>query len=391
MTAPEELDPRADPWPAFCRRLETLGTELTNGTYPGSPRALAEGHWHVAQQLACWLGWSVGHADPSAPMFQRQNDLVTQWGGPNYDNTYHHARIDPALRYRITGSMGSCDEFILAVRAGFMHMEQWGTLVEVTASELGLGPGDDFVIELNGDGPGAITLPPEAVMVSIRSYFFDWKEEEPATYRIECLDPRPPTPLTPAAIAGQLDEAMTTTEASVRYWNRYMIDARAERVDNEFAPPLLVAKGLKAAQYVFCFYALEPGQALYVESDVPNARYWSLQQYTLGWFEPFEYRRRTAGVNQAQAHVDADGKVRAVLADRDPGVPNWLDTDGRREALLTFRWFWATGDPPTPTTRVVPIDDVRAAFPSDTPVVTPEERAETIRRQEAHLRWRFRT
>ena len=79
------------------------------------------------------------HADPRRPSFQRQNDLITQWGGPNADNVYRHARVEPGRRYRIRGRMHSCEEFILAVRAGFMHLPTWGTLFEITATDLGIG------------------------------------------------------------------------------------------------------------------------------------------------------------------------------------------------------------------------------------------------------------
>ena len=51
----------------------------------------------------------------------------------NQDNAYHHARIDPAHRYRIRGYMHSCEEFVLTLRAGFMHMETWGTKATITA------------------------------------------------------------------------------------------------------------------------------------------------------------------------------------------------------------------------------------------------------------------
>ena len=43
------------------------------------------------------MEWSLAHQDPRAPMFQRQNDLVLQWGGPNADNIYRHARVHPSL------------------------------------------------------------------------------------------------------------------------------------------------------------------------------------------------------------------------------------------------------------------------------------------------------
>src|SRR5438094_5427487 len=117
-------------WKEFCRRIEALGDDVED----------AEGLSHLVEQVVCWLGWSVLHADARLPAFHRQNDLVTRWGGPNADNVYRHARVDPRRRIRLRGTMHACEDFILAVRAGFMHMETWGTLTQVTASELASAP-----------------------------------------------------------------------------------------------------------------------------------------------------------------------------------------------------------------------------------------------------------
>ena len=136
------------------------------------------------------MEWSLAHQDPRAPMFQRQNDLVLQWGGPNADNIYRHARVHPSHTYRIVGRMHSCEDFILAIRRNFMHMEINGTIAELSAHELGLQPGDDFEILLGGEGdePNRVPLPDGALSVSIREYYFDWQPREPATFTIECLD-----------------------------------------------------------------------------------------------------------------------------------------------------------------------------------------------------------
>ena len=113
-------------WRVFLQGLDDLGETLTGDGFPASPADHTEGLRHLALQTVCWLGWAVGYRDPRHPFFQRQNDLVTQWGGPNADNVYRHARIDPTLRYRITGKMHSCEDFILAIRRNFMHMEGSG-------------------------------------------------------------------------------------------------------------------------------------------------------------------------------------------------------------------------------------------------------------------------
>ena len=54
-----------------------------------------------------------------------------------------------------------------------------------------------------------------------------------------------------------------------------------------------------------------------------------------------------------QVEPEADGSVRIVIADGDPGHPNWLDTCGHRVGILFFRWLHA--DPEVlPTCTVVP-------------------------------------
>ena len=121
---------------------------------------------------------------------------------------------------------------------------------------------------------------------------------------------------------------------------------------------------------------------------MPDARYWSLQLYTHGWFELVDVADRMTSLNQAQAVVEADGRLRVVVAHRDPGVPNWLDTGGRPEALLMFRWFWPRSEP-TPTATVVPFAELPPLLAGE-PVVDGMERAEEVRRRREHLGWRFR-
>jgi hypothetical protein len=392
------VSPSFDPheaWQRACERLAALGERILDDAFPADEADRVAGVAHLAEQAMCWVGWSVFHADPRRPAFQRQNDLITQWGGPNADNVYRHARVSPGRRYRITGRMHSCDEAILAVRAGFMHQPTWGTLHEVTLSDLGVGPGD--AIDLTVGPGGDVPLPEGAATVSIREYYFGWRAEEPAVFTISCLDPDAGAPaprLDGSVLAGRIDDAATAVEHSIEYWNEYLRDRRAEHPANAFAPPLRLAKGLGAARYGFCFWDLGPDEALVVDAEVPAARYWSFQLYQLGWFELVDLAERQSTLNHTQAGVDADGRVRVVVAHADPGVPNWLDTGGRAAGLLTLRWFWPSSsgaETLTPATRVVPVSEVRAALPPSTPRITPAERAETLDSRRTHLAWRFRT
>ena len=390
--APSSL-PEVQAWKRFCQRLEALGERILDGDFPSEPGDATEGIAHLADQVSCWLGWSLAHADPTAPFFHRSNDLFTQWGGPNQDNAYHHARIDPKRRYRIRGRMHSCEHFALTLRLGFMHMPEWGTKKALSSVDLGVGPGDDFEILLGGDGskPGWTEIPDDVTTVSLREFYVDWKPAEPAIFTIECLDD-PPAPhrREPAELAEQLDHALEQVERSMQGWNEYLKEHRAKGSDNVFTLHGAVVGVLSDARYGFLFWDLAPGEALLIESDVPQARYWGLQLATLGWFEPIDPLHRITSINQHQALRSGDGRVRFVLAHEDPGVPNWLDTGEHRNGLLTYRWFWPESDP-TPTTRVLPLTQLASSLPADTPEVDTAAREAELRARREHLAWRFRT
>ena len=180
-------------WHQLLTGLDSLGAHIVSDAFPGPAIDSDEGFRHVAQQSLCWLSWALGHADPTSPAFQRQNDLVTMWGGPNADNVYRHAHVDPGCTYRIRGRMNSCEEFALAIREGFRHTEHPATLAELTASDIGITRDTDFEILLGGDGdePNRIPLPDGSIMCSIREYYFDWEPREPATFTIEYLGGKP--------------------------------------------------------------------------------------------------------------------------------------------------------------------------------------------------------
>ena len=104
-------------------------------------------------------------------------------------------------------------------------------------------------------------------------------------------------------------------------------------------------------------------------------------------FSTVDWVNRQSSLNDSQAHIDSDGRVRAVISSRDPGVPNWLDKANVPWGVIQMRWNKAS-DHPDPTTRKVPFAEVRKHLPPDTPVVTPAERKEQLRhrREGAQMR-----
>jgi hypothetical protein len=386
------IDGRA--WRALCERLADLGDRILDPEFPATPRARAEGYRHLANQVVTWLGWSIGYPDADYPAFFRQNDLVARWGGPNVDQVTRRARVSAEGTYRIAGTMGACEDFILTVKDGDMHMERYGILREVLASELGVRRGDDFEITLSASRAGDpwVPLDPDATMVNLREYYFDWQPQPPALVTIQRVDTlgTSPRPVTPAQVTHMLEDAAQMIERSIVYWNDYLRTAKSEHGVNTMGGARHNAGGSSRISYSFGFFELGPEDALLVESDPADARFWDIQLYTMGWFEPFDYANHTTSLNHTQSRLSGDGRFRAVLAHRDPGIPNWLDTEGREEGMITHRWIDVTGAPQI-TARVVPFDEITANLPPDTPPIGVDARREEIRRRQTHVAWRYRT
>jgi hypothetical protein len=145
--------------------------------------------------------------------------------------------------------------------------------------------------------------------------------------------------------------------------------------------------GNPRAGYMQMVYDIPDGEALIVEVEPPSARYWSLH---VGdpWWQTTDYSFHHSSLNGHQARVDADGKVRIVIARADPGVPNWIDTVDNTTGIALWRWYLAESHP-TPVVRRIPFGQVRDHLPATTPFVSPEARRAIIEHRALAVRRRF--
>ena len=72
----------------------------------------------------------------------------------------------------------------------------------------------------------------------------------------------------------------------------------------------------------------------------------------------FEYRGQRISLNRKQMKLEPDGSYRIVIAHRDPGVPNWLATEGRPFGTIFWRFQLPQEQPEQPRAQVMPLADV---------------------------------
>jgi hypothetical protein len=68
-----------------------------------------------------------------------------------------------------------------------------------------------------------------------------------------------------------------------------------------------------------------------------------------------DYANRRVSLNRKQTKLEPDGSFRIVLAHRDPGHPNWIDTEGRPFGLVFWRFMLPEGEIETPHAEVIPL------------------------------------
>jgi hypothetical protein len=158
--------------------------------------------------------------------------------------------------------------------------------------------------------------------------------------------------------------------------NRLRILAKAP---NTLEPMGFAQAFLQANHYMNGTLLCDADSALIIEMPAPIAKYWNIAIFDAlgGVLHP---HMRQNSLNGHQARIDSDGMFRAVVAQRDPGVANWLDSSGRELVLAMARFNGASAAPTARITKV-PLASVREHLPDDTALITADERQDILRRR----------
>jgi hypothetical protein len=374
-------------WEAFCERLKAIGPELQRGA-AGQPESVqAEGVPYLLGLVASGIQHATQVSDPLAPRFLRNPDSQAKWGAENADNHYLWARVDPAHTYRIVCDRRNAYEILFEAKDGYMQLGDERSFATRSMQDIAVSTDGTFEVIVSATPHDGNWLPlaEDAHYLNVRQYLVDWEVERPATFHIERVgaEGRPPSPLSAANAARMLDFAAEWAVQSARFWNEWVDQLRDAYRPNEIAPAVHFAGGPDDIFYGNDWYRLAEDEALIFECSPPDARYWAVQLCS-PWFVTLDYAARQTSLNHHQTRLDADGRMRVVIAHGDPGVPNWLDTAGHPEGMIQYRWIWAR-DNPTPSVRIVKQDAIRAALPEETPRVDPERRRRAIHTRQRHL------
>ena len=370
---------------SYLADLEGAVANLKDTWHPDDPEYRADIYRQSMASLS-YAYFMFFHADAEHP------DWAPLWNPvftlqPNPDDIYVQAPIRGDLTYRVSGNRGTCKILSFTTQAALSGTYDDPPVPnahnEIDTNDLGIGLGENFEILFSAERPAGYAghwapIHPMAGGMFTRNRMYDWATETDPVLSIECLNPVPPKPrLTPEQIVHRIEQMAKFPARKTRQYFK-MQNGVMDRVGYNVFEPIRMAGALLKQTYWPANFKLKDDEALIIETAIPSrAPYWNVQLND-PLFNALEYVCRLSSINGAMARLSSDGKFRGIIALTDPGVPNWLDPAGYKEGGIYGRWYDCDSEP-LPVIHRVKLAELRSHMPADTPVVTPEQRAEELR------------
>jgi len=380
--AAANIDQAIDEFFSYLEPLKDAVRELAHTWRPNDPTYRADLFRQIMMNLS--FGYFVYfNADAEHPDWSPLYNPVFACQ-PNPDDIYLFSQIRSDLTYRVSGHRGTVTKFIFVTEKGipgtFDSIAGQSAVNSLDEQDFKVEPDGRFEIIFSAKRPAGYTgnwseLKPGADVIFSRYRMVNWETEVDPQMTIECLDL---VPLKPRLTAEQIKEKLKLVATVPANQNKIFFKMQNDIKDhvgvNAFDP--IRIPGLTKQLYWPAVFQFDDGEALIIETDMPKVRpYWNIQLND-ELFNAVEYVYRISHLNAWNAHISSDGKLRAVIALSDPGVPNWLDPAGFKEGS----WYDCDSTP-TPIIKRVPMVKLHDYLPKDTPVVTPQQRQDQLQRR----------
>jgi hypothetical protein len=357
---------------------------------------LAEGYDYLAGsiQASLHMAWAY---ERDFPYFVQSTGPYTKLGLDNPDTLYLHAYVRDDAEYIVTGQRGSTVDLSFQVLNGdYSPVDVPDSLTAFDDRRLDIGPDGAFELRFGPPKPDApadyVPLGPGSAMLVVREVYSDWAGERRGTLRIQRADKigAAPEPSDKALLAKRYGVAGKLLLSRLRTFLAFPEWFYLKEPVNTMTPPRRTPGGLATQFSSAGHFDLSPDQAMIVTVPAASkdvAPYQGIQLGS-GWYISLDYINHQTSLTADQARVSADGMLRFVISERDPGVANWLELTGRTRGYVQIRWQRLTMDLEAadgPQVEVVPFASVAHVLPDyESARITPAEyRARIAARQAA--------
>lgn len=364
--------PEVEAWNGLVDALRTAGDKLASDTSGLSPLEQADGYRALIRGLSNQL--SRFDVDRERPELVSFNGWRHKFLMDNPDFRYWVADVRSDRSYRIRGNRGDAVYVSITAYRRTGGISSGGISSESTAridsDTIVFDDDGSFEILVGGDagmdrGADHLDLPEKSSVIWVRFFHDDVSHGEAGRCSIEPLtDPPTSPPLDPTKFCTQLGTLGTMTSMLPTIFEVSTKDDRnppntMRRWSEMSGGAVFTEPGI---HYLRGGWQLEPGQALVIEGDVVDCRYWNILAYSR-FLNSLDFRYRPVSYTGGTATV-TDGRYRFVVAaenphPEEPGSADWIDTEGREFGIVVMRFLQPVDTPTLPSARVVGLDELR--------------------------------
>jgi hypothetical protein len=307
-------------------------------------------------------------ADPARPVFRRWHFPDKKLWGDNPDAIYYDAQVSADHRYRIKGNTDGATYTSFSVEIAPKPGERTGKVgatLNDTEFKIEADGSYEIIASATPQEGNWLRLDPGASSLTTRHYFEQEDSVAADPLRdiplvIEPLEPPAPAPTpTDASVAAGIRRVTQFVDGGVNPPGQDFTFAWVSKVPNQLLPPVVgnsneeIGYAAKDNVYSMAPFVLTPDQALVIRGRWPKCRFANIVLWNL-FLQTLDYRYRNVSLNRKQTKLEKDGSFKMILAHADPGLPNWLDTEGRITGLMFWRFQLPEEEIEPLTTEVVP-------------------------------------
>lgn len=313
--------------------------------------------------IECWL-----EADPARPYFTLFIHQHKKLLGDNPDARYYSAVINDQYSYRIRGNLAGATytSFTIELGAGTGDDGIGSTLND---SQFKADANGDYEIILSAEKTTGNWMPlPKGTTSLTTRHYYERKDSinndrmHHIPLDIENIESVPPRPSpNDVEIAAGIRRVTTFVLGNVITMNRDNSPSWVSPTPNQFVPPKkddthdAITYAARDNVYSMAPFVLGPQQALLIRGRFPKCRFSNVVLFNR-FLQTLNYEERSISLNRAQTVLQDDGSFEMILAHRDPGRPNWLDTEGRPYGIMFWRFQLPEGDIAPLETEVITLN-----------------------------------
>jgi hypothetical protein len=255
--------------------------------------------------------------------------------------------VDNLHHYRLTAHLAGPTpaQVSLQLLPALPGEDRWSKVIqEVLDSDIRAEADGSFTLtigpEPSAGRPNHITTTQDAHFILIRDTIQNWAREMPYGMELTLLDgPASATPTDDTTLAREAATVIHQITPRVLHAKGGGFANSAgfyQGPANQLTPPA-IREGGRWGLSSSGHFQLADDEALVLTLDPIGAKYLAVQLAS-GWLSSLDSVHRTTSLNLSQARPNSDGTLTLVVAPKDPGVVNWLDTTGLHEGTLFVRW-----------------------------------------------------